>query len=60
MNLRKSSGKMCTPDGQGQQLCVAFDDYIKYKYTRTDLCWTENHKILIFPECIRKFKITED
>jgi hypothetical protein len=60
MSSRDSSGKMCAPNGKGQQLCVAFSDYRIYKYTRPDLCWTEDHEVLIYPNCKQELIITEE
>jgi len=46
-------GIYCTPDGKGKQTCISWEDWLKYKYTKPELCWTENKEILIFPNCIR-------
>ena len=59
--LKKNNGVIKTPDGKGKALCIKFEDYIKYKYTKKELYWEEDHNIKIFPDCIRpKENITEE
>jgi len=57
------SGIYRTPDGKGKQKCIKWDDWVKYKYTKPELCWEEDHEIKIFPDCMLKDEhliITED
>ena len=57
---KNKSGIYCTPDGKGKQTCAYWEDWLKYKYTKPELWWTEKHEILIFPDCMRKEEEEED
>ena len=54
------SGIYRTPDGKGKQKCIEWDDWVKYKYTKPELYWEEEHVVKIFPDGVDEVITTED
>jgi hypothetical protein len=55
----KSKSQYRIPDGQGKTKCILWDDYLKHKFTRPDLWWTEDTPLAIFPDCKLNYNIGE-
>jgi len=51
---------MKEPLGDGNVRVTKFEDYKKHKFSNSETVWMEFEPILIFPDCCRPFKITED
>ena len=39
------NGTYRIPDGRSKQKCIYWDDWVKYKYSKPELFWEENHYI---------------
>jgi len=48
---------VCDPakSGDGKKLCVKFDDYVKHKFSKKELCWEEDFEVKVWPDCKRLY-----
>jgi hypothetical protein len=48
------------PDGQGKTKVILWKDYLKYKFSKPELWWTEDTPLKIYPDCKLNYNIGEE
>ena len=60
IQIMKFKSQYRIPDGQGKTKCILWEDYLKHKFSKPELWWTEDTPLVIFPDCKLNYNIGEE